>query len=682
MPMTTHNRLHLRLTAAVLLMLLFGAGLTEVRAQLPFIDFAVQGFSMKIRISTVGSIGRVACPPFNPGNPGGCADDSIGLEYPIGARNEHLYGGGVWIGGLLDTSVAGTAPPLRLVSVSYEGWAGPYYEFFPGHTPPTPDGGMGDRFWRASRRDTAAPPGWDQYWGNTYRFHPISDQDFYCTYTDTAVRVSQHVPMNLKVIQSSYAWQDPYADAIIIFEYRIFHYGRNVIDSAYVGYFFEADVGPIGITNYFTRNFSAYIQESRTAYIHNPIDNGATPVGAALLYTGKSLDSLRYTFQWFPGPNTPADDRAKYEMMSSGIIRGDEYPAVSDTRFLFSFGPFTFFPDSPENPNTTPVKIAIAVVSGYSPRVDHRIILQRNAARALDIYLNQGIRLPATPPSPPLRVNVGFRRVELDWTWYPGDDALYGRPDPITNWDSTNQVAQRYPYRWRNPPPGYDSTRGGRNFEAYKLWRSENPRYPDNSFVLIKQFDDPRDSFEYNTGLQYRFTDSNLVRGKTYVYSVTSKSIPNLAYQQIVVGDTVVVVEVPVDPLESSKLVNAVRVDLPFSVSGSLGKVSVVPNPYRTDRDYTLESGGYEGPAGEWDENARKVKFINLPEVCTIRIFSLAGDLIRTIDHDGRDPSGFARGDADVTLVSESNRALASGIYIFTVDSQFGSQTGKFVIIR
>jgi hypothetical protein len=672
----TTNRRFLQAGAAALLLFLLATGVSDLRAQVPPVDFAVQGFSMKMRISTVGSIGRIACPPFNPGNPGGCADDSIGLEYPIGARNEHLYGGGVWIGGLLDTSVAGTAPPLRLVTLSYEGWTGPYYEFYPGNTPD-------DHFWTANQHQRdQKPANWDTYWGGgpgtTLPYNPISDQDFYCTYTDTAVRVGQHVPMNLKVVQSSYAWQDPYAEAIIIFEYRIYHYGRNIIDSAYIGYFFEADVGPIDVPNYFTHDFSAYIAESRTAYVHNPIDNGATPVGAALLYTGKSLDSLRYTFQWFPGPNTPADDRSKYEMMSSGIIKADEYPSVSDTRFLFSFGPFTLYPSRPFD-GTPPVKIAVAVVSGYSRRIDHRIILQRNAARALDIYLNQGIRLPATPPSPPLRVNVGFRRVELDWTWYPGDDILYGRPDPVTNWDSTSKVAERYEYRW-NPPS--DGLHGGRNFEAYKLWRSENPRYPDNSFVLLKQFDDPRDSFEYNTGMQYKFVDSNLVRGKTYVYSVTSKSIPNLAYQQIVVNDSVRVVEVPVDPLESSKMVNVVRVDLPFSVSGTLGKVAVVPNPYRTDKDYTLESGGYEGPAGEWNENLRKVKFINLPDVCTIRVFSLAGDLIRTINHDGRNASGFPRGDADMTLVSDSNRALASGIYIFTVDSEFGTQTGKFVIIR
>ena len=670
-PMTNRTRSVAGIAVALLLVSLVAATVEVTQAQIPPIDFAVQGFAMKIRISNVGSIGHVATYPFNAGNPGNAPAESLGLEYPLGQRIEHLYGGGVWIGGLVDTSVAGTAAPLRLVSVTYEGWGGPYFEFFPGNTP-------ADTFWTASRKDTAKA-GWGEYWGRYLPFKPISDQDYYCTYTDTAVRVSGHVPMGLKVVQSSYAWEDPYAEAIIIFEYLIFNVGRNVIDSAYIGYFFEADVGPITAPFYYQRNFSAFIQESRLAYVHNPIDGGSTPVGAALLWPQPTRD-LRYTFKWFPGPNTPPDDRLKYAMMSSQVIDPDEYPATSDSRFVFAWGPFTLYPG-----DTTPVKIATAVVSGYSPRIDHRIILQRNAARALDIYLNQGIRLPATPPSPPLRVTVGFRRVELDWEWRPGDDLLYGRPNPVENWDSTNQVARRYEYRYTSPPPpppGIDTARGGRNFEAYKLWRSENPKYPDNSFVLLKQYDDPRDSFEYNTGVQYRFVDSNLVRGKTYVYSVTSKSIPQIAVQQVVIDDSIVEVEVPVDPLESSKFTNAARVDLPFSVSTQLGKVSVVPNPYRTDKDSTLESGGYEGPAGDWDETARKIKFINLPELCTIRIFSLSGDLIRTVEHDGRDANGFPRGDTDVTLVSESNRALASGIYIFTVESPFGTQTGKFVIIR
>lgn len=653
--------------------------LTMAHGQGPNVVSKKQGFSMRLQMNNKGVFGKQGYLGSATGN-----NDSLGLEYPIGARVEHLYGGGLWIGGLLDTSRTGTGTPLRLTSVTYEGWSGPLNEFFPGNTP-------ADTIWVASKRDSVTPPGWDNYWRGSVAYRPISDQDFYTTYTDTALGVVGHIPMKLKVIQRSYAWNDPYADAIIIFEYGIINMGQKLIDSAYVGYFFEADVGPINVPQYWTNNSTGYITNARTAYVHNPVDRGSTPAGAALLWPQDELRTLRYAFRWFPGPNTPSDDRAKYAMLSSGIIQPDEFPNRSDTRFLFAFGPFRLEPGTSTRPPDT-LKIAVAVVSGFSSRVDHRLVLQRNAARALDIYLNQGIRLPATPPSPPLRVDVGFRRVTLDWKWRPGDDVLYGRDDPEKNWDSTNQVTRAYPDRINNPPPGQDGSRGGRNFSAYRVWRSENPDFPDASFTLLKQIDVPTDSFEVNNGqLPYAFdglkpntfTDSNLVRGKTYVYSVTSKSIPNLAYQTIPINDTdFVEVPVPVEPLESSLRTNAVRVDLPFAVSTELGKVTVVPNPYRTDKDYTLESGGFEGLSGNWDENRRLVKFINLPEVCTIRIFSLSGDLIQEIPHDGRDASGYSRGDRDVPLLSASNRALASGIYIFTVESSLGVQTGKFVIIR
>ena len=662
-----------------LFVLVFCIPVAHVLASPP-VDWKKQGFSMKMWMDNKGVFGVQA---FQEGTG---PNDSLGLEYPSGTDVEHVYGGGIWVGGLLDTSVSGTSAPLNLVTTGYEGWilAG-INECFPGDEP-------GDSVWTATRADSIAPPGWDAYWGGILEYNPISDKDFYMKYSDFQEAVAGHVPMNLRFYQSSYAWNDPYADAIIVIEYLIVNEGTKPITDAYVGWFFEADVGPINITNYHTRNFTAYIPGSFTAYIHNPVDLGSTPVGATLLWPQDT--TLQYSFAWYPGPQSPTPDGVRYDVMSSGNIQPDEFPALSDTRFLFSFGPFNIDPIT--TPGTEPLRIAIAVVSGYDRRIDHRIVLQNNAARAKDIYLNRGIRLPPTPPSPPLRVSVGFRSITLDWAWRVGDDSvytghddprIYGRPNPEANWDTTNQVARRYPSRYEAPHPiGHDetidTTKGGRNFSAYRVWRSENPSFPEASFTLLAQYDVPDDSFEYNQGLKYAFTDSNLVRGKTYVYSVTSTSIPSLAYQTIPTDTGNTIVEVPVEPLRSGVLVNATRIDLPFSVSNEPDKVSVVPNPYRTDRDYTLESGGYEGLFSQWHQTKRLVKFINLPEICTIRIFSLSGDLVRTVEHDGRSLSGISRGDTNVPLVSESNRALASGIYVFTVDSQFGTQTGKFVIIR
>jgi hypothetical protein len=484
--------------------------------------------------------------------------------------------------------------------------------------------------------------------------------------------------MGLKVIQSSYAWNDPYAKSIIIMEYKIINTTNRSLDSVFVGFFVDGDVGPIRIANFEQSNYTGYYPLSRTAYIHNPLHRGSTPLGVSLLFPEDTATipqnrKYRYTFQWYPGPQSPTPDAVRYDLLSSGNIRGDEYPSLSDTRFLFGFGPFNI---RAAGPGSDTLKVAVGIISAADLRE-----LGTMANRAVDIYKNQGIQLPSTPPSPPLRVEAGFRRVTLDWKWRQGDNVLFGPDfkDPETNWDTTNQIARRDPRRTSPPyPPGIDSSRGGRNFEAYRIWRSENPDYPDQSFTLLKQVDFAPDSFEYDTGLEYTFVDSNLVRGKTYVYAVTSVSIPN--FTEIRNPDGTVNI-VPVEPLESSKLRNAFRVDLPFAVSKSLGKVSVVPNPYRTDQDYKLENGGYEGLTSKWTENERRIKFINLPEKCTIRIFSLSGDLVRTVQHDGGG-GAFPRGDANVLLVSESNRALASGIYVFTVESNLGVQTGKFVIIR
>jgi endo-alpha-1,4-polygalactosaminidase (GH114 family) len=75
------------------------------------------------------------------------------------------------------------------------------------------------------------------------------------------------------------------------------------------------------------------------------------------------------------------------------------------------------------------------------------------------------------------------------------------------------------------------------------------------------------------------------------------------------------------------------------------------------------------------------VKFIHLPRRCTIRVFTLSGDLITTIDYEAP-PDQPDKGEVSWNLLSASNRALASGVYVYAVESDFGRQIGKFVLIR
>ena len=101
--------------------------------------------------------------------------------------------------------------------------------------------------------------------------------------------------------------------------------------------------------------------------------------------------------------------------------------------------------------------------------------------------------------------------------------------------------------------------------------------------------------------------------------------------------------------------------------------VKVVPNPYII--------------ANEWQTQfvQRRLKFINLPNRCTIRIFNLNGELVRTLLHTDTSEDGVTNnlgGDEWWDVLSENRQLVASGVYIFHVSSDVGEQVGKFVVIR
>lgn len=102
------------------------------------------------------------------------------------------------------------------------------------------------------------------------------------------------------------------------------------------------------------------------------------------------------------------------------------------------------------------------------------------------------------------------------------------------------------------------------------------------------------------------------------------------------------------------------------------GGVWVVPNPYR-------ERAAWERQAVPGDVFTRHIDFMGLPQArCRIRIYTLAGDLVQTLDHDASAGSGQAAWD----LISRNGQDVESGVYLFTVDSSLGHQIGRFVLMR
>ncbi|MCX6827461.1 MAG: hypothetical protein NTV06_09415, partial [candidate division Zixibacteria bacterium] len=107
------------------------------------------------------------------------------------------------------------------------------------------------------------------------------------------------------------------------------------------------------------------------------------------------------------------------------------------------------------------------------------------------------------------------------------------------------------------------------------------------------------------------------------------------------------------------------------------------PNPYRNDRNYGNQEGGnFEGrnQADAGADRSHLIHFTNLPHKCKIKIFSLDGDLIRELDHNmTKDSPGSMHHQWD--MITRNTQLVVSGIYYYTVESEYGNQIGKLVII-
>lgn len=104
-----------------------------------------------------------------------------------------------------------------------------------------------------------------------------------------------------------------------------------------------------------------------------------------------------------------------------------------------------------------------------------------------------------------------------------------------------------------------------------------------------------------------------------------------------------------------------------------LDKVAVVPNPYVAAVAWE-EKSLFRTGRGE-----RKIFFINLPPQCTIRIYTLRGYLVDTIEHN----TSMEVGQEAWNLLSKDGQDIAFGVYLFHVSAPgIGEKIGKFAVIK
>ena len=105
----------------------------------------------------------------------------------------------------------------------------------------------------------------------------------------------------------------------------------------------------------------------------------------------------------------------------------------------------------------------------------------------------------------------------------------------------------------------------------------------------------------------------------------------------------------------------------------ALDDVYVVPNPY-------VATSLFE-PANPYlvGRGERRILFMNLPPTCTIRIYTVTGDLVQTLTHD----AAVDDGQEPWNLVSRDGMDVAYGVYLFHVDAPgVGTTVGRFALIK
>jgi hypothetical protein len=167
----------------------------------------------------------------------------------------------------------------------------------------------------------------------------------------------------------------------------------------------------------------------------------------------------------------------------------------------------------------------------------------------------------------------------------------------------------------------------------------------------------------------YTYVDREIKNGLPYFYSVVAYEPRYVNGKPYGIGR--------VDSPYSNFVYVVPRSDAQEAGRFDESEVYVVPNPVTRESmaPWTFAPNNAD-PSGE------KVEFRNLPKCqSTVRIFTIAGDLVETLHHDGRGGSGTLAWN----LVSRNGQTVTSGVYIYSVESEdgrFPRVIGKFVVIR
>jgi len=671
-------------------------------AQFVFERTAVDVSNLGISYTNVGTIGR----PNVRNQPVGLPS----MQYPRDSGTEHLFEAGIWLGAIVDGQTRVSTSAVTNPAGYTTGASG--FEF-------TNDGTVFNQ--RSSLSDSP-----------DFSPQAISHQDLITQFTDRNTTISgqpiqgHENPLFADVNFESYNWNFGFTEALSIVKYEITNNGSSTWNNFYFSVYSDMVVRNINTTtetgsDFFNKGGMGWIDDQYALYAFDrgSFDQPRINTHSAITILGSEYRGVEFHPRraeeveaaglpvpsvspdfWLFGAGTgefsrPNDDLDRYNRMSSAWpleqnrerLRNDGVNADGNFIQLNTLGPV------PEVEPGETITFYVAFVAAEMPsqfqnlipgnvgsadqidNPDSRANLVENIDWAYRLFDGQeeedGTRTRFLVPEPPATPNM---RVELD----AGIASIY--------WDDR---AER----------SVDPVTGEEDFAGYRLYRSQLGDdirgIISSSAQMLREWDVPGDGRGFNTGFSevrldepvtfpddpteynYRFELSGLLSGWQYLISVT-------AFDR---GDE------RTPPLETSINANAVRVFPGTSVNEQFGsnasenRVGVYPNPYRVN--------------AAWDGGtalSRKLHFYNLPGRAQIRVYTLAGEIVATLNHDSETYQGDTRwfrelsssnrimsgGEHAWDLLSEANQNLATGLYLYTVqDRDSGEvQRGRFAIIK
>lgn len=331
---------------------------------------------------------------------------------------------------------------------------------------------------------------------------------------------------------------------------------------------------------------------------------------------------------------------SRYQALSQG--GSSDINGIGAENLMLGFGPYDM------GINQDVEIVLVQIIDGISPEVGKSLGMQLLSGQITqDQYLqeirtgkdslfkslynaqlayNHGYRIPLPPPSPDsLTITTGIGRNTLNWS-----SNAENSTDPLTH---------------------------VRDFSGYRVYRAAIS--PENTWEKI---------FECggNSGvpITHTFVDTNLILGFNYYYAVTAfdDGRQNSFYPGVSLESSC---------LTSTAYIGAAAARPPATTEqGFQQNIRVVPNPFN------IKSQNFGNPYDPNSTENNKLLFVGLPGQCTIKIYTVYGDLVKTIYH----TNGL--GSESWNQITDSNQFIVSGLYIAAIQSKLGNAIVKFVVIR